>query len=50
MKKQKKPLFPKIRHIPVPPSQVHESKIKPVSRAKIRRRSQKEIGEGIKEI
>jgi len=50
MKSQKKNLFPKIRHIPVPPSQVHESKVKPVSRAKVRRRSQKEIKEGIREI
>ena len=51
MKNQKKKLlFPKIRHIPVPPSQVHESKVKPVSRAKVRKHSQKEIKEGIKEI
>jgi len=47
---KKKSLFPKIRHLPVPPSQVHESKVKPVSRAKIRRSSQKEIKEGIKEV
>lgn len=50
MKNQKKNLFPKIRHIPVPPSQVHESKVKPVSRAKIRRGYKKEIKEGIKEL
>lgn len=43
--------FPKIRtHVSIPPSQVHESKNKPVSRAKIRRISKKEIKEGVQEL
>ncbi len=51
MKDQKKNLLPKIRtRVSIPPSQVHESKAKPISRAKIRRHSKKEIKEGIKEI
>ena len=46
MKKQKNLKFPKIRtSVSVPPSRVHESKIKPVSRAKIRRNSKKETTE-----
>ncbi len=51
MKNQKKTLFPKIRiHVSVPPSQVHESKVKPVSRAKMRRNYKKEIKERLTEL
>ncbi|HEY4474655.1 MAG TPA: hypothetical protein VJC06_01905 [Candidatus Paceibacterota bacterium] len=51
MPRPKKRQFPKIRtSVPIPPSQVHESKVKPVSRAKMRRGYKKEIKEGIKEI
>lgn len=51
MKNQKKARFPKIRiSVSVPPSRVHESKFKPVSRAKIRRSSKKEIKEGLTEL
>ncbi len=48
MRNQKKTPFPKIRiPVSVPPSRVHESKVKPVSRAKMRRKSKKEVKEGL---